>query len=69
MQKLSQKNYDDKVKNILPLLKEKILVKGIVFFKRKNCVVSHFLEMVDFIMFLFEKFHCNSSFSFHSLFA
>lgn len=38
-------------------------------FRRKTYVVSRSLEMVDLTMFLFAKFHCNSSFSFHSLFA
>ena len=37
-------------------------------FRRKTCVVSHSLEMVDLTMALFAKFHCNSSFSFSSLF-
>ena len=37
-------------------------------FRRKTYVVSRSLEMVDFTMALFAKFHCNSSFSFPSLF-
>ena len=37
-------------------------------FRRKTYVVSRSLEMVDLTMTLFAKFHCNSSFSFPSLF-
>lgn len=66
MQKLFQKNHYDKVKNTLPLLKKTILVRDIGFFRRRTCVISRSLEMVAFTMFLFEKFYCNSSFSFHS---
>ena len=35
-----------------------------VWFRRKICVVSRSLEMVDLTMALFAKFHCNSSFSY-----
>ena len=37
-------------------------------FRRKTCVVSRSLQMVDLTMALFAKFHCNSTFSFPSLF-
>ena len=38
-------------------------------FRTKTYVVSRSLEMVNFTMFLFAMFHCNSSFLFYSLFA
>lgn len=37
-------------------------------FRRKTCVVSRSLQMVDLTMALFAKFYCNSPFSFSSLF-
>ena len=42
----------------------------IAMFRRKTCVVSRSLQMVDLTMALFAKFHChcNCSFSFSSLF-
>ena len=72
MLKLFQKNYYYKVKNkkqTHPIERNNFRQRHwFARFRRKTCVVSRSLQMVDLTMALFAKFHCNSTFSFSSLF-